>query len=256
MLASLVRLQGFRFSPSGEGRMKRIAIGASLLLVVAAVAFVASGRADEFATAEHIGTLLERAGPLGPILFIALIVALFPVFLIGPPVWGSLALWPAPLAILYSSVGCFAASVLFYALARRLGQEWAQPRIPDRVRSYEERLLEHPFRTIVLMRLLIWANPAVDLLIGVSRVRPRDYLLATAVGLVPATAAQILIVGTGIGLALELPKPVWIAAGIAIGAVILARLLRNRRIANAEPVSAGPRDEVRGAGPPGGSNAR
>ena len=211
--------------------MKRVAIGVVLLLAVAAIAVVTSGRADEFANAEHMAALLDRSGPLGPILFIALIVALFPIFLIGPPIWASLALWPAPLAILYSSVGCFAASVIFYALARSFGQEWAQPRIPDKIRKYEERLVEHPFRTIVVMRLLIWANPAVDLLIGVSRVRPRDYLLATAVGLLPSTAAQILIVGTGLGMALELPKAVWITLGIAIGALLLVGTLRKRRTA-------------------------
>lgn len=214
--------------------MKRVAIALLLLLVVAAIAIVTSGRADEFANAEQMAALLDRAGPLGPILFIALIVALFPVFLIGPPIWASLALWPAPLAILYSSIGCFTASVIFYALARSFGQEWAQPRIPDKIRKYEDRLVEHPFRTIVVMRLLIWANPAVDLLIGVSRVRPRDYLLATAVGLLPSTAAQILIVGTGLGMALELPKEIWFTAGIAIGALLLVRTLRKRRTAATE----------------------
>ncbi|MBW2289564.1 MAG: TVP38/TMEM64 family protein [Deltaproteobacteria bacterium] len=211
--------------------MKRVAIAMVLLLVVAAIAIVTSGRVDEFANAEQMAALLDRAGPLGPILFIALIVALFPVFLIGPPIWASLALWPAPLAILYSSIGCFTASVIFYALARSFGQEWAQPRIPDKIRKYEDRLVEHPFRTIVVMRLLIWANPAVDLLIGVSRVRPRDYLLATAVGLLPSTAAQILIVGTGLGMALELPKEIWFTAGIAIGVLLLVRTLRKRRSA-------------------------
>jgi uncharacterized membrane protein YdjX (TVP38/TMEM64 family) len=214
--------------------MKRVAIALVLLLVVAAIAIVTSGRVDEFANAEQMAALLDRAGPLGPILFIALIVALFPVFLIGPPIWASLALWPAPLAILYSSIGCFTASVIFYALARSFGQEWAQPRIPDKIRKYEDRLVEHPFRTIVVMRLLIWANPAVDLLIGVSRVRPRDYLLATAVGLLPSTAAQILIVGTGLGMALELPKEIWFTAGFAIGALLLVRTLRKRRTAATE----------------------
>lgn len=211
--------------------MKRVAIGMASLLAIAAIAVIASGRADDLANAEHIAALLGRAGPLGPILFMLLIVALFPVFLIGPPIWASLALWPAPLAILYSSIGCFAASVIFYALARSFGQEWAQPRIPDKLRKYEERLVEQPFRTIVVMRLLIWANPAVDLLIGVSRVRPRDYLLATAVGLLPSTAAQVLVVGTGLGLALELPREIWVVAGIALGSLLLARILRKRRIA-------------------------
>jgi uncharacterized membrane protein YdjX (TVP38/TMEM64 family) len=209
--------------------LKRGAIGVALMLAIAAIAIVASGRADEFANAEYLAALQDRAGPLGPILFIALIVALFPIFLIGPPIWASLALWPAPLAILYSSIGCFAASAIFYALARSFGQEWAQSRIPEKVRKYEDRLVEHPFRTIVVMRLLIWANPAVDLLIGISRVQPRDYLLASAIGLLPSTAAQVLIVGAGLAMATEFPKEVWIGAGIAIAVLLLVRTLRKRK---------------------------
>jgi uncharacterized membrane protein YdjX (TVP38/TMEM64 family) len=217
--------------------VKRVVIGVSLGVAVGVIAIVAGGHADAFRDREQLAALVESAGALGPILFVALIVALFPIFLIGPPVWASLALWPAPLAILYSSIGCFAASVLFYTLARSLGQEWAQPRIPDKVRKFEERLVEQPLRTVVVMRLLIWANPAVDLLIGVSRVRPRDYLLATAVGLVPATAAQVLVVGKGIGLALDLPLGVWLAAGAVVAALLGVRRLRERRAVAADASS-------------------
>lgn len=213
--------------------MKRAVIGVGLLLAVVAFALVAGGRLEEFAAPENVAVLLERAGPFGPVLFVVLIVVLFPVLLIGPPIWSSLALWPAPLAILYSSVGCIAASGLSYTLARSLGRERAQHRIPDKIRRYEDRLVERPFRTILLMRLLLWANPAVDLLIGVSRVNRRDYWLATVVGLVPTTAVHVLVVGSGLGMALELPKEIWIAVGVAIAALLLIRTLRRRRAAAA-----------------------
>jgi uncharacterized membrane protein YdjX (TVP38/TMEM64 family) len=213
-------------------------MGGLLLLALAVVALIASGRMSEFANPEYIAALLESAGPFGPILFVVLIVALFPVFLIGPPIWGSLALWPAPLAIFYSSVGCIVASVVVYVLARFLGQERAQHRIPEKIRKYEERLVTNPFRTILLLRVLLWANPAVDLLVGVSRVRPRDYLLATVVGLVPTTAFHVLAVGAGFGLALKLPGEVWIAVGLAIGAFVLVRTVRNRRAESAAAATA------------------
>lgn len=224
--------------------MKRVVIGVSLgIAVVAAIAVFAGGHAEALRDREQLAALVERAGALGPVLFVALIVALFPVFLIGPPVWASLALWPAPLAIFYSSMGCLAASLLFYALARSLGREWAQPRIPDGIRKYEDALVERPLRTIVVMRLLIWANPAVDLLIGVSRVRPRDYLLATAVGLLPATAAQVLVVGQGIGLALELPGEVWITIAAIVASMLALRRLRSRRVGSAEVAQPAPERE-------------
>jgi len=220
--------------------LKRAAIAVGLVLVLAGL--FASGLGEKFANPESITTWLEWAGPFGPLLFIALIIALFPVFLIGPPIWASLELWPGPLAYLYSSIGCLAASGICYALARSLGAERTQHRIPARVRKYEERLLAHPFRTIVALRVLLWANPAVDLLVGVSRVRPRDYWIASVAGLLPVTAFHVFVVGSGLGMAFDLPKEIWIGAAVATALVVAVRVLRNRRaVAAPDPAAtAGP----------------
>lgn len=209
--------------------MRRWSILLGFLLAAALAWLWSSGRLSELANPEHVAALLNDLGPFGPLLFIALIVALFPAFLIGPPIWSSSAVWPPALAVLYSTIGCILASVLFYALARSLGQGWAQQHIPDKLRRYEERLVEHPFRTVLVLRILIWANPAVDLLIGVSRVTTRDYLVATVVGLIPPTFFHVLLVGKGFQLALALPGWLWAVIAAATGAALLARGLRRRR---------------------------
>jgi uncharacterized membrane protein YdjX (TVP38/TMEM64 family) len=214
----------------------------SILLGVLFAAILAwlwgSGRLDEFANPERTAALLNDLGPFGPVLFIALIVALFPLFLIGPPIWASSAVWPPALAVIYSTLGCILASLLCYALARNLGQTWAQQRIPDKLRRHEERLVEHPIRAVFMLRVLVWANPAVDLLIGISRVTPRDYLVATILGLIPPTLFHVLLVGKGFQLALALPGWLWGASAGAAGAALAFRAIRRRRQAAAAPAPA------------------
>jgi uncharacterized membrane protein YdjX (TVP38/TMEM64 family) len=207
-------------------RHLKLAIG-----IAAAAAFVwlwMSGHLSELADRQRVAEVVGGMGAFGPALFILLIVALFPVFLIGPPIWASGAVWAPALAVLYSTVGCIAASFVFYALARLLGRSWAQRHIPDKLRRYEDRLLRAPFRTVLAMRLLLWANPALDLLIGISRVPPRSYFLATAVGLLPSTAVQVLVVAKGIELALQIPSGFWAAIAGVIAAGLLMRAHRRR----------------------------
>jgi uncharacterized membrane protein YdjX (TVP38/TMEM64 family) len=124
-----------------------------LLFGIAALAVIgalwASGVLSDLTDAERIEELVERAGFFGPLVFILVAVLLFAVFMLGPPVWASGAIWPLPLAILYSVIACILASLLTYAFARWMGQSWAQQRVPDRLRRYEERLEARPFLTVL-----------------------------------------------------------------------------------------------------------
>jgi len=186
---------------------KKLYIAASVAAVVALL--WATGVLSEWSDAERLHSLVEQAGPFGPIVFIFVSMLLFTVFLLGPPVWASGAIWPLPLAILYSTAAAIAGSVLSYGFARLLGQSWAQERIPDKLRRYEERLEARPFLTVLILRLLLWANPFVDLLVGVSRVSVSSYLLATIVGLIPTTAIQVFIGMKGIEIAGDIPAWLW-----------------------------------------------
>jgi uncharacterized membrane protein YdjX (TVP38/TMEM64 family) len=218
--------------------MRQLKVLIGIAATAALVWLWLSGQLSELADRQRVATLVGGMGPFGPALFILLIVALFPVFLIGPPIWASAAVWAPPLAVLYSTAGCIVASFVFYALARLLGQSWAQRHIPDKLRRYEDRLMRAPFRTVLAMRLVLWANPALDLLIGISRVPPRSYLLATAIGLLPSTAVQVLVMGKAIALALQLPSGLWAAIAGAIAAGLLIRAHLRRRRAAAMPVPA------------------
>jgi uncharacterized membrane protein YdjX (TVP38/TMEM64 family) len=198
---------------------------------LAALALWWSGLVGELSDPERIRRLIEDAGVLAPVVFVLVTTASFWVFLLIPPVWASVTLWPLPVAFALSFASCILGSLLAYAAARRLGPEWAERRIPAGIRRHQERLEARPLTAIVVLRLVLWANPFADFLIALSRIPLRSYLIGTVVGLAPPTAGHVLFAAGGLELAKSLP--VWTLAlvAIAIGAAIVGvrRVQRRRR---------------------------
>jgi uncharacterized membrane protein YdjX (TVP38/TMEM64 family) len=225
--------------PPTRGVRSFLWIGVLLAIAIGAVLWF-QGLPAEISDPERLAATLERAGAWGPIVFIAVAVAAYPVLLLGPPIWASVAIWPWPLALLYSYVGCIAASLVTYSLARWRGYAWAQRRVSERVRRYEDRLESRPFLTVLLLRLGLWGNPLVDLLVGVTKVPVRSYLAATFLGMFPATAFQIGLGLGGLSIAREVPTWAWAAvAATAVALVVGLRWRRARRQPAPEP-SRGP----------------
>ncbi|HYD49872.1 MAG TPA: VTT domain-containing protein, partial [Terriglobales bacterium] len=156
---------------------------------------------------------VAAAGMWGPLLYIALAVGLFAVFLLAPPVWASAALWPWPIAFAYSYVASVLASVLTYELVRLFARDWARARVPAKIQSWEQRLEARPVLTVLALRLMLWANPMVDMLAAVSTIPRRSYLIATLAGLLLPTALHVALGAGGIAAAATAPWWLWIIVG-------------------------------------------
>jgi uncharacterized membrane protein YdjX (TVP38/TMEM64 family) len=217
-------------SSSADVEMKKPAV-LILAVVIALLVIAWSGNwLHAFTDPEAIQAMLARAGFWGPLLFIVLALGMFAAFMLAPIVWASTAVWPLPLAFVYSFVAALLASLLTYAIARRLGRGWAQKRVPASIQRWEERLRVYPFSTIIALRILLWANPLIDLFAAVARVPTRTYLLASVVGLLPPTAFHILLGAGGITIAGHLPWWGWVlAAAVALASGFAFGRLRARR---------------------------
>ncbi|MFP3989886.1 TVP38/TMEM64 family protein [Streptomyces sp. E11-3] len=95
-------------------------------------------------------------------------------------------------------VGALAGTVIgagiAFGLGRVLGQEALRPLLRGRwVRAVDGQLSRHGFRSVLASRLFpgvpFWA---VNYCAAVSRMRPEPFLLATALGSIPNTAAYVI----------------------------------------------------------------
>ena len=201
-------------APNGEGISKK-ALGVVVGILALVGALWASGALDGIRDPELLKATVRGAGMWGPVVYVLVAMTSFLVLLLMVPVWASAALWPLPLAILYSSVAAVLASVITYGIARQVGHERIQRRIPDAIRRRAEPLEARPFLTVALLRVVLWANPLVDMLIAVSNVPFRTYFWASLVSLIPVTAGQVLLGALGIDLAGQVPGWLWLAAALA-----------------------------------------
>lgn len=200
-----------------------------LALVIIAMSLLwTSGIIELITDMDRLRNLVDDAGVWGPVLFLLLMLILFPIFAAGPLVWLSAAIWPISLAITYSSIGSVLCGWFFFALTRHFGQESIKKKIPEKVSKYEKKLEENPWKTIVFLRAILWINPAVDALIGVSQISTRTYLLASAAALIPLTTIHILVVTYGIDFLINLPIWVYVLAAFIVLALV-ANQARNKK---------------------------
>ena len=58
----------------------------------------------------------------------------------------------------------------------------------ERIQTLDEHLAHRGFRTILVLRLVLFMAPPLNWAIGVTRVRLREYVLGSALGVVPCIA--------------------------------------------------------------------
>ncbi len=102
------------------------------------------------------------------------------------PIWGTL---------LVSPVSTFAASLAF-GLGRKVAREWIARRLASHPRFYaiDEAMGDGGFTIVLLLRLSpILPFNLLNYALGLTRVRFRDYVLASFLGMLPGTALYVYL---------------------------------------------------------------
>ena len=101
------------------------------------------------------------------------------------------------------------------------------------VARWSERLREHSFETVFIMRLLFLPYDLVNYVCGALRIRWTSFLLATALGSLPGTISFVLLGASleRVDQGLDGINPLAIVASVAIFVVsiVISRLLRKRQ---------------------------
>jgi uncharacterized membrane protein YdjX (TVP38/TMEM64 family) len=137
-------------------------------------------------TLEGVRTWVADAGPWGPLAYVIAFAALQPfgvsahMFLVV----AGLA-WPPAIALPIGYIGMMSAALSAFGLARWMGKETIQARMPGWLEKWDARLEQGGLKTVILVRLLFFTAFPVQLMLAVSKVRFRDYVLGTAIGNLP-----------------------------------------------------------------------
>lgn len=206
----------------------------ALVVVALFVTFLVFGGPSR----QDIENLVESAGVLAPALFVIVYVIasvlVFPGAVLtaaGGVLFGTW--WGTVLAVIGASLGAAAA----FEIGRWLGRDQVERIAGDRISRFDDWLGRRGFTAVLYVRLIpVFPFNLLNYAAGVTGVRRRDYLIATAVGIIPGTFAYAALGGN----LTDPTSPEFIAAVVlvvvlAIGGPFVNRALRRRGYGAPDP---------------------
>jgi uncharacterized membrane protein YdjX (TVP38/TMEM64 family) len=176
--------------PSQPRRRRLVTLLIVAVVATAVVVAFTTGFVDRMTDQAELERAVDDAGALGPVVFLALMIALVPLNVPGVIfVIPSTTLFGTVGGVTLSLVGGFVASAIGMVAARRLGRPYLESRLPPRVQRWEERLCRHGFWGVAGARTFTYLLQPVDWLCGLSSLPMRTALAGTFVGLIPPTVA-------------------------------------------------------------------
>jgi uncharacterized membrane protein YdjX (TVP38/TMEM64 family) len=182
------------------GRFHRAALFKAVILlgfIVAAVLTVRAPAVRQLLTAESLGTWLAAAGVWAPLAFILIYAVGVSLFIPGTllttlgaaifgPYWGFVYVYSAAML---GATGAF-------LIGRYLGREFAASLIGDRLKRYDNAIERNGFATVLYLRLVYFPFTAMNFGMGLTKVRLRDYLYGTGLGILVGTFIFTFFIGT------------------------------------------------------------
>ncbi len=140
---------------------------------------------------EEFRQFLRDFGIWAPVVFIAL-YTLGTIFIPSTPCMAIAGLlFGFKYGLLYTIIGGFASSLIVFTIGRLLGKEWVEKALQHRyfkyLESYNKRLERGAVWDLIILRAApVMPFNVLNILMGVSRIKTREYIIGTIIGLLPS----------------------------------------------------------------------
>jgi uncharacterized membrane protein YdjX (TVP38/TMEM64 family) len=220
--------------------MRRVVRPLLLLVVVGAVVAAHRLGFSRNMTVDGMRALVEAHAPYGPLVFMAVCVA--GIFLhvpeivliaIGGVLFGTVR------AFAYGWVASLTGATATFLFVRYVARDYFQTALRGplrRLRALDDRLERNGFRTVLVLRLVLFLAPPLNWALGATRVRAGHYLAGTALGVVPGIATTVFFADAianrpeGRGL-----PPGVVAAALVLIALVATATYARRRLGGGMP---------------------
>jgi len=182
---------------SGNRTKALVKAGTLLVFIVLAVLVMRFTQAREYLTAEQAGRLLESAGMWAPIAYVILYAVGVCLFIPGTLLTGlGAALFGPYKGFLYVWAGAMLGASGAFIISRTLGRDFAASLVGERLRKYDDAIERNGFATVLYLRLVYFPFTPMNFGMGLTKVRFRDYLFGTGLGIIVGTFIFTFFIGT------------------------------------------------------------
>jgi len=165
------------------------------LLVVAASVFLFTAPVQEWLS--KLLAAIDQVGPLGPVLLAAVYAVACVLFVPGSILTlGAGFLFGLVVGTIAVSAGSVVGATLAFLVGRTLLRDWIERRTAGwpRFRAIDRAVGRQGFKIVLLLRLSpVFPFNLLNYAFGLTRVRLRDYVLASWIGMLPGTIMYVYL---------------------------------------------------------------
>jgi len=179
---------------SSQAVLKAIIFAA---FIIAAVFLIRFTPVRNYLTVEALGRFLESAGLWAPVVYMAIYAVGVCLFLPGTLLTGlGAAIFGAYWGFLYVWIGAMIGAGAAFYIGRTLGREFAASLIGNKLKKYDDAIERNGFATVLYLRLVYFPFTPMNFGMGLTKVRFRDYITGTGLGIIVGTFIFTFFIGT------------------------------------------------------------
>jgi uncharacterized membrane protein YdjX (TVP38/TMEM64 family) len=168
-----------------------------VVFIIAAILLIRFTPVKHYLTADALGSFLETAGLWAPVLYMAIYALGVCLFLPGTLLTGlGAAIFGAYWGFLYVWIGAMMGASAAFFIGRTLGRDFAASLIGGKLKKYDDAIERNGFATVLYLRLVYFPFTPMNFGMGLTKVRFRDYVAGTGLGIIVGTFIFTFFIGT------------------------------------------------------------
>ena len=175
-------------------RLKQATFLLFVLLVITSLTFYFIFR--ENLSIDDLRLIIQGFGIWAPLIFM-LLFSLGTIFIPSTPfMLAAGILFGLKYGFLYSMIAGLLSAIAVFSISRKLGKEWAenilQKNYMKKFEEYNKRLEKGATYDLIILRFLpIMPFNMLNIMMGISRISAKDYVLGTIIGLIPSNIITV-----------------------------------------------------------------
>ena len=168
-----------------------------VVFIIGAIFLIRFTPVKNYLTADALGSFLETAGLWAPVVYMMIYAVGVCLFLPGTLLTGlGAAIFGAYWGFLYVWIGAMMGASAAFFIGRTLGRDFAASLIGNKLKKYDDAIERNGFATVLYLRLVYFPFTPMNFGMGLTKVRFRDYVAGTGLGIIVGTFILTFFIGT------------------------------------------------------------
>jgi uncharacterized membrane protein YdjX (TVP38/TMEM64 family) len=168
-----------------------------LAFVISAIVVIRFTPVKDYLTVEALTAFLENAGFWAPVVYVIIYAVGVCLFLPGTLLTGlGAAIFGAYWGFIYVWIGAMLGASGAFLIGRTLAREFASSLIGDKLKKYDDAIERNGFATVLYLRLVYFPFTPMNFGMGITKVRFKDYIFGTGLGIIVGTFIFTFFIGT------------------------------------------------------------